>query len=101
MAQFDVYRNTGGGIYPLVVDVQADLLSQLATRVVVPMTRRDRYPTPLARATPIARVEGLEYVLVVPLLAAVASSTLGKPIASLVVRRADVIAALDLVFTGS
>lgn len=101
MAQFDVYKNAGGGIYPLVIDIQSDLLSKLATRVVVPLARRDRYPIPLARATPIANIEGVDYVLVVPLLAAVAASTLGKPHASLAHHRADVIAAIDLVFTGS
>jgi toxin CcdB len=101
MAQFDVYKNVGGGAYPLVVEIQSNLLSKLATRVVVPLARRDRYPLPLAKATPTATVGGVDYVLVVPLLAAVSGSTLGKPVGSLSSMRSEVIAALDLVFTGS
>lgn len=101
MAQFDVYKNLGGGAYPLVVDIQSDLMSKLATRIVVPLARRDRYPLPLARATPAATIDGVDYVLVVPLLAAVAGSTLGKPVGSLTPLRNEVIAALDLIFTGS
>jgi toxin CcdB len=100
MSQFDVYK-LGGGAYPLVVDVQADLLAQLDSRVVVPLARRDRYPPPLARVTPDVTIDGVAYVLVVPLVSAIASSRLGKPVASLAAHRSEVIAALDLVFTGS
>nr|WP_084591089.1 CcdB family protein [Desulfonatronovibrio magnus] len=35
MSRFDVYPNTGG--YGSLLDVQADLLSHLNTRVVVPL----------------------------------------------------------------
>ena len=102
MAQFDVYRNPSGGAYPLLLDVQADLLSQLATRVVVPLAPRNRYQsTPITRASPVATINGVEYVLVVPLLAAVSKASFENPVGSLALRRVDVIAALDLVFTGS
>jgi toxin CcdB len=102
MAQFDVFRNPRVGLYPLLLDVQADLLSQLATRVVVPLAKRDRYPaTALARATPTASIAGIEYVLVVPLLASIPKTALGKPVGSLTSRRADIIAALDLLLTGT
>lgn len=100
MAQFDVYKNAGGA-HPMVVDVQSEALSKLASRIVVPVMRRDRYLAPLARATPVATIKGIDYVLLVPLLSAVSGSSLGKPIASVATNRADIIAAVDLVFTGS
>jgi toxin CcdB len=101
MAQFDVFRNLRAGLYPLLLDVQADLLSQLATRVVVPLAKRDRYPAiALARATPVANIAGIEYVLLVPLLAAIPKAALGKTVGSLTSRRAEIIAALDLLLTG-
>lgn len=37
MAQFDVFRNPRGGLLPLLLDIQADVLAQLETRVVVPL----------------------------------------------------------------
>ena len=102
MAQFDVYKNPRGGTYPLVCDVQAELLQQLDTRVVVPLVLRDKYKTaPIGRAIPSATIDGAEYVIVVPLLAAIPKAALGKPIASLAAHRVDVIAAIDLLITGS
>lgn len=103
MAQFDVYRNPRGGhAYPLVVDVQSDVFKQLDSRVVVPLAPRERYATPLlARMIPIVVVEGREYALVVPALAAIARNTLGAPVSSLAARRSEIIAALDLLIAGS
>ena len=102
MAQFDIYKNPRGGTYPLLLDVQADVMTQLETRVVVPLVPRDRYKVPpIGRAIPVATFAGAEYVLVVPLLAAIPKTSLAKPIGALVSRRAAVVTALDLLFAGS
>jgi toxin CcdB len=101
MAQFDVYRNPRGGAYPLLLDVQADIVASLATRVVVPLTRRKGVPRPISRINPLATIEGVDYVLVFPELAAVPASALGPRIASLSGRRAELIAAIDWLVTGA
>jgi toxin CcdB len=102
MAQFDVYRNSRSGGYPLLIDLQADLFAQLETRVVAPLLPRGHHVGPLpTRAIPIVVVKGHEYVVNVPLLAAISKANLGKAIGSLADRRADLIAALDLLLTGS
>jgi toxin CcdB len=102
MPQFDVFRNPRRGPYPLLVDLQSDLLAQLETRIVAPLAPRDRYPAaPPVRLAPLATVDGIEHVIVVPLAAAVHRSILGKPVGSLASRRAELIAALDLLFTGA
>jgi toxin CcdB len=101
MVQFDVHRNPKRGAFPLLLDVQADLLSSLATRVVVPMTKLDpRGPKPISRLNPIAAVDGVKYALVFQELAAIPKSALGERVASLAGRRVDLIAALDLLLTG-
>ena len=101
MAQFDVYRVAGAPMYPLVLEVQTDMLAALATRVVVPLTPRARFrPPPITRLNPIVTVRGDEYVALFQEMAAVPRSQLRKPIASVGSRRGDVIAALDLLFTG-
>jgi toxin CcdB len=62
MAQFDLFRNVRGGMFPLLVDVQADLLSELATRVVVPLVPAQRWRAkPLTRLNPTSIVRGVEY----------------------------------------
>lgn len=101
MAQFDVFRNPRRGAFPLLLDVQADLLSDLATRVVVPMAPGKSWAAArLSRLNPIAMVERVEYVLVFQEMAAVPVSMLGPPVVSLTSRRVDLIAALDVLFTG-
>jgi toxin CcdB len=101
MAQFDVLRTKGSTTYPLVIDIQADLHSKLATRVVVPLVSRARYALPATRLTPIVKVRDDEYVVLVPLIATVPKSALGPLVASLSPQRATLIAAFDLLVTGS
>ncbi len=101
MSQFDVFRNPRGGVYPLLLDVQADVLAGLATRVVVPLTTLKRYGgKPITRLNPTASIACTEYVLVFQELAAIPAASLGEPITSLASRRTDLIAAVDLIFTG-
>jgi toxin CcdB len=101
MAQFDLFRNPRGRPYPVLLDVQADLLSALATRVVVPMARLSGYGVrPITLLNPTVKVAGVEYVLVFQELAAIPASALGKPIGSLASHRSALVAAIDLLFTG-
>jgi toxin CcdB len=101
MPQFDVFKNPRGGAYPLLLDVQADVLARLATRVVVPLMTLKRYGSkPITRLNPIASIDGTDYVFVFQELAAIPAATLGEPVTSLASRRAELTAAVDLLFTG-
>jgi toxin CcdB len=101
MAQFDVFQNPRGGLFALLLDVQSDLLGSLASRVVVPMATTRKYGVkPISRLNPTVKHDGTEYVLVVQELAAVPIAALGKRVMSLASRRADIIAALDVLITG-
>jgi toxin CcdB len=101
MPQFDVFRTRHAATYPLVVDVQADVHSKLATRVVVPLVTRARYTLPATRLTPVMKIGKDDYVVMFPLLAAVPSTSLGEVVCSLALQRATLITALDLLITGS
>jgi toxin CcdB len=102
MAQFDVHVDRKGKLYPLLLDVQADLLSHLDTRTVVPLAPRRRYPVkPIKRLNPVITFHGTEYVAVFQELAAIAATELGDLQGSLASDRTELIAALDLLFTGS
>ncbi len=101
MAQFDVYKNPRAGLFPLLLDVQADLLSRLATRIVVPMAKRSRYgAVPMTHLNPTAKVARVEYVLVFQELAAIPTTALGEAVGSLKSQRTDLIRAIDVLFTG-
>ncbi len=102
MAQFDVHTDRKGKLYPLLLDVQADLLSHLDTRVVVPLAPKRRYrATPMRRLNPVIVFRGTEYVVVVQELAAILAGELGAVQGSLAAHRSELIAALDLLLTGS
>lgn len=105
MPQFAVHRNPSQATrtsIPLLLDVQSDLLETLGTRVVIPLY------TPAAAAgavigtlTPRLEVDGSPYVAMTPELAGIPQKALGLPVGDLSSRRYDIIAALDLLLTGS
>jgi toxin CcdB len=105
MPQFAVHRNRNAATkarFPLLLDVQTDLLEDLATRVVVPLTpataaaKRGAMHT----LTPVCTVDGKSYLMFTPQLAGISTRELGPPIADLSHERPTILAALDLLFTG-
>jgi toxin CcdB len=101
MGQFDVYKHSAGTSFSLLLDIQADELARIDGRVVVPMVARKRYGAkPIPRLNPLATIGATEYVLLFHDLAAVPKNVLGERVGSLAQRRTDLVAALDLLFTG-
>jgi toxin CcdB len=98
MARFDVYRRRGGGGYLL--DCQADLLSDLTSRFVVPLFPPDAAPRPAARLNPILAVDGEPYVMVTQFAAAVMKSELRQRVDNLGDEAERIVGALDLLITG-
>ena len=104
MPQFAVHRNRNPATkarFPLLLDVQSDLLEPLATRVVVPLAPAGA----VARAvmdtlTPSCRVDGKDYLVMTPQLAGISARDLGPAVGDLRGQRAAVLAALDMLFTG-
>lgn len=101
MSRFDVYR-TGNRAKPLLVDVQADLLSELATRVAVPLSPEHLAPREeLPRLKPVLSIQGDRYVFLSTEIAAVPASFLRDPVANIEVQhRDDITRALDFLFQG-
>jgi toxin CcdB len=99
MAQFDIYAHQGEGIDYL-LDLQDDLLEHLTTRVVAPLALPESVGPAMKTVNPRIRVGGADYLLLTQLLAAIPVAALGKPIDSARRQRADIIAALDFLFTG-
>lgn len=99
MARFDVYKMDGPA--PLVIDVQADLLSDLNSRVVVPLLPVAEVPAEaMPRLRPRIRVLSQEYVLSTPEFAAVPTSELGEQVANLDDQRGVIIDAIDFLLQG-
>lgn len=104
MAQFDVYRNADPASksrIPLLLDVQADLLDGLATRIVIPLCRPEFVGRkPVERLNPELEFEGRKLVLLTQELAGVPRKALGQRVGNLSGERREIIAALDFAITG-
>jgi toxin CcdB len=104
MGQFTVYRNKNPrskSAFPLLVDVQSDILEDLHTRVVIPLTKAAALTKrPLEHLTPVLPFDGEDYVLMTPQLAGLARADLGIAIGSLGNERQAIIAAMDFLMTG-
>ncbi|TLS67486.1 plasmid maintenance protein CcdB [Mariprofundus erugo] len=104
MAQFDLYQNPNSdtnAFIPYLLDVQADLLDVLATRVVIPLYTNESIPKPMLHLNPVLEVDGERFVLSTAELAGVSLAVLGESITNLQCYRDEIIAALNFVFTGS
>lgn len=103
MAQFDVYENTNHDtceIFPYLLDIQADVLKELPTRVVVPLVLCSALNKTIPILTPQFNIIGTDVRMVTPQLVGVQIHILGTRICSLKEQRGVIIAALDLLVTG-
>ena len=104
MPQFAVHRNRNAATrarYPLLLDVQSDLLAGMGTRVVVPLVAFSSLgASALTTLTPALTIEGERYAALTPQLAGIAASELGAVVADLSGERSSILAALDLLITG-
>jgi toxin CcdB len=98
MARFSVYKNPEGKGFLL--DVQADLLDHLNTRVVVPLLPPSAAPAPAHRLNPVFQVGGQAVVMATQFMAAIPAPVLKVPVHSLADSRNEITAALDLLFQG-
>ena len=98
MARFSVYRNPDATGFLL--DVQANILDHLNTRLVVPLLPLSTAPTPAKTLNPVFDFAGASVVMVTQFMAAVPASLLKSPESSLEANRNEITAALDLLFQG-
>ena len=104
MSQFDVHENRNqetAADFPYLVDLQSELLSSLATTVVAPLASRRIVPMPLRGLNPEFTIDGVTVVLSIQEMAGLSRAALGDIVASLSEHRAEIINALDLLFTGT
>jgi toxin CcdB len=102
MARFDIYDNPGRNKanIPYLVEVQSNVISGLATRIVIPLRQLAGFAklTLPSDLFPIVAVDGTDYFLDTPQLGAIPSSELKSRIGSAQDYRLEIQAALDRVF---
>jgi toxin CcdB len=98
MARLDLHRNLGGRGY--ILDIQAEIMRGLNSRVVIPVLPLDQAPPPAGRLNPRIRLKGIEHVLITQYMTAVPMADLGEVVASLADRETEIVGAVDLLITG-
>lgn len=99
MARFDLHRAPRGA-RGYVLDVQADLLAGLPTRVVLPVLRPADAPPVVRDLNPVLDVGGEPHVLVTQYLAVLRRGALGPRVGNLAGDRVAITRALDTLLTG-
>lgn len=104
MAQFAIYQNRNSHSkkeFPLLLDIQTNLLDSLQTTVVVPLkklqTNKDKVLTQL---TPTLTIESVDYLMLTPQLAGIQRKDLGNAVANVEYARTEILNALDFLLTG-
>ena len=104
MAQFHVYDNpskTSRKTYPYLLDIQSDLLDDLRTTVVIPLSPFGHAAkAAITRLTPVVKVHGKSWVVLTPQIAGVDRNHVGAFVADLTPYRVEVVAALDFLILG-
>lgn len=98
MARFDLYevRSTGG----LAVDVQADLLDHLSTRLVIPLLRGPEAAWGIPRLAPQIEVDSTLYTLGTPFMIGVPLKELNGPVGTLSKYEYQISEAVDVLLSG-
>ncbi len=101
MARFDVYKYDSKAV-PLVIDVQADLLSDLNTCAVIPLVPEKQAKKEfLEKLKPIIQIDGKNYVLMTTDMGTVTRASLGEHIVNVENEyRQEITEALDFLFQG-
>lgn len=104
MAQFTVCQNKDPrtrSAVPFLLDIQNDLLSDLETRVVIPLTPVSAMKgKALGPLMPVLDIEGQRFVAITPQIAGIPKSELGTPVTRVEQYRFEIIAAIDFLVTG-
>lgn len=96
MARFHVYRLEN----ELVIDVQANVLDRLRTRVVVPLVASNSVGSAAARLNPHFKIDGVPYIMMSEFVATVPVGELGEEVDDLSLSADAITAAMDFLFQG-
>ncbi len=104
MSQFTLYKNkdkSSKKTYPYFVDVQNNLLSNLNSRMVIPLTSSKKVNEKIAqKLCPVISINGEKFVLVTNQMTTVPKSILKSEVDSVEQYRYQIINAIDMLISG-
>ena len=105
MHRFHAYQlrsATGRASYPLVLNVQSELVDGLRTRLVVPLAPAAAFKGKvISRLMPLLEIDGKTFVMLTAQMGSIRVRDMGKEVADLSSARLTILAAIDLLLTGT
>jgi toxin CcdB len=98
MARFCVYRISDSHI--LALDLQANILESLKTRVIAPLYPIDELSWSITRLSPRFTINGEIFVMATQRMVAISVHEIGDFVIDLSSRSDDIVAATDFLFQG-
>lgn len=104
MSQFSIHSNLNPAskkLYPYLINVQASLLNNLETRLVIPLSLKSKFANkPIKILNPIIHIDNHEYIILTQQMAAIQTKNLGALIYDGSSYRQEIISAIDFMITG-
>ena len=104
MSQFTVYKNKNSRTkktFPLLLDIQSDLLDQLRTTIVIPLGKYSIVKEQvITKLCPIVEIDGTEYAALTQQMAGIERALLGPRVTNISDHRSEFIDAIDLIVSG-
>ena len=103
MARFDVRQNlhkSSREQVPYLLEIQADLLLGLGTRVVAPLVPAAKFGPAAERLNPSFRIGGKNFIMDTALVAGVSGKVLGGTVTNLSGNSTEILAAIDFLLSG-
>ena len=103
MARFDVRANRSRASrdrIPYLIELQADMLSALGTRLVAPLVTATDFGPAATRLNPGFRIGSRVFVMDTALMAGVPEKLLGEKVTSMADRSAEILGAIDFLVSG-
>jgi len=98
MARFHIHKLKGRDGF--IMDLQADLLDSIETRVVAPLVPVAQIGPVFVKLSPRVEVDGQAYYILIPSMASVPKRLIGESVLDLSHHSAEITAATDFLFQG-
>ncbi len=104
MSQYHIYENLNQNskqTYPYLIDVQTTLLSDLETRIVIPVSLKSKFGKGIIKnLNPIISINKKEYVIITQQIAGIPIKQLGSSVCDCLSSRHEILSAIDFLITG-
>ncbi len=102
MDNFKLYKNNSKNNqhYPYLVDVQTKLLSDLSTRLVIPIIKKYGSNSKIVNLNPEIVIDNQTYIVMTQQMATVSLIIIGECIDEVDVNRTEILSAIDFLITG-